>query len=187
MTIQYIWHTSSHRKYYARRRNAGHPFNIATTILDDRKNKDNCSKQMKQCNEEIILNVGGTKFRTFKSKFSCHPDTRLAKLVHAENDQTCLSYCDDIIYSSPNEKKEYFFHRSPQIFNYILDIYREGTLHSPLGVCTIQLNQELKYWGIDDELFGPCCALSYHQNMKNNKAEKKRFITLRKARVRYRS
>ena len=132
MTIQYIGHNSSYRKYSSRRRYAGRSFNIASTILDGKNQKDDYSKLMKQSKEEIILNVGGTKFRTFKSKFFCLPGTRLAKLVRADNDQTCLTYCDGITYSSQNEKKEYFFHRSPQVFNYILDIYRDGTLHLSL-------------------------------------------------------
>ena len=177
MAFQHV-NCKSNFKSYLRRQSADH-YKFNSTNLDD-KTWDGCyDTHINQRREQIFLNVGGTKFRVFKSKFSSHPGTRLSRLIRAKNDKECLVYCDDITHSSiENENKEYFFHRSPQIFNYILDIYRDGMLHSPLGICTIQLNEELKYWGIDDELFEPCCALRYHQNLKDNKAQEKRFINL---------
>ena len=178
MSFQYLNYKSNF-KLHLRRQNAEcHSKSISTNFYD--KTWDDCNgKHLNQYNEQITLNVGGTKFRIFKSNFSSHPGTRLSRLIRAKNDMECLVYCDDIMHSSiENGNKEYFFHRSPQIFNYILDIYRDGMLHSPLGICTIQLNEELKYWGIDDELFEPCCALRYHQNLKDNKAQEKRFINL---------
>ena len=169
----YKW---NHLNYYTRRLNAELPFKIAAAILDDGTREDCFSKNIIQSKDEMFLNVGGTKFKIFKSNFFCLPNTRLAKLARANDDKDCLNYCDGIMYSAKNRNKEYFFNRSPQIFNYVLDIYREGSLHSPLGTCTILLNQELKYWGIDDEMFEPCCALRYHQNLKDVKAQEKRFF-----------
>ena len=163
----YKW---NHLNYYTRRRNAELPFKIVAAILNDGTKEDCFSKHIIQSKEKMFLNVGGIKFKILKSHFFCLPDTRLAKLVRANNDKECLTYCDGIMISSKNKNREYFFNRSPQIFNYVLDIYREGKLHSPLEVCTTLLNQELKYWGIDDELFEPCCALRYHQNLKDIKA-----------------
>ena len=183
MSFQYTNCKLNHLKYHSRRRNAELPSTIASTILEDQNKNDYFSQHIKESKEQLFLNVGGIKFKIFKSNFSCFPDTRLSKLVRANNDEESLAYCDEIMYSAQKESKEYFFHRSPQIFNYVLDIYREGTLHSPLGICTIQLKQELRYWGINDELFEPCCALQYHQKLKDVAAQEKRFVNRRSQRM----
>ena len=178
MTTIYITSHSHSPKYFGRRRNAATPLQIVDTFLQDTKREDEFSNQIKHSEDEMLLNVGGTIFRVFKSNFAYLPSTRLAKLARAKSRKECFMLCDGFTQLSNNKNNEYFFHRSPQIFNSVLDIYREGTLHSPLDVCTTQLRQELEYWGIDEAWFFPCCALRFHQNLKNNKSGTKHFLEL---------
>ena len=44
--------------------------------------------------------------------------------------------------------REFFFDRSPRVFEYILGIYRKGELHLPSSVCPRDFIGELEYWGL---------------------------------------
>ena len=176
MTSQHITSHSKSLRYYRKRRNAATPLQIVDTFLHDTRGNDEFSNQIKHSEDEMLLNVGGTVFRVLRSNFAYFPNTRLAKLVRAKGRKECLKLCDGVTQFRDYKNIEYFFHRSPRIFNSVLDIYREGTLHSSLDICTMQLHQELDYWGIDEAWFSPCCALRFHQNMKNNRSAEKHFV-----------
>ena len=55
-----------------------------------------------------------------------------------------ISLCDS--YSLAN--REFFFDRSPRVFEYILGIYRKGELHLPSSMCPRDFLGELEYWGL---------------------------------------
>ena len=55
-----------------------------------------------------------------------------------------ISICDS--YSLTN--REFFFDRSPRVFEYILGIYRKGELHLPSSMCPRDFLGELEYWGL---------------------------------------
>ena len=62
----------------------------------------------------------------------------------------CDSYCPT--------KREYFFDRSPRIFENILGLYRKGELHLTESVCPRDFLGELEYWGLSALHLEPCCA-----------------------------
>ena len=43
---------------------------------------------------------------------------------------------------------------------------RNGTLHLMSGVCALVTKAELEYWGIDELLLEPCCALKYYPEIE---------------------
>ena len=70
----------------------------------------------------VVLNVGGTRFETYKNILKKIPATRLSRLTEA------LVNYDPIC-------NEYFFDRHPGVFSQILNYYRTGKLHYPNNVC----------------------------------------------------
>ena len=44
--------------------------------------------------------------------------------------------------------------------------FRNGTLHLMSGVCALVTKAELEYWGIDELLLEPCCALKYYPEIE---------------------
>lgn len=98
--------------------------------------------------DEITLNVGGTLFVTFRETLNKYPNTKLGSL----ND------------SSPYYRKNknyYFFDRNPELFNTILDFYRNDILHFPSHVCSGLWHQELRYWGLSVSAISECCYTTY--------------------------
>ncbi len=64
------------------------------------------------------------------------------------------------------QPSEYFFDVTWVGFNSILGVYRTGTLHLTSGVCALVTKTELEYWGIDELLLEPCCALKYYPEIE---------------------
>ena len=87
-------------------------------------------------NDVIIINVGGVRHETLRATLNSHPGTRLADLARLRR-----HYRPD--------KNDYFFDRSPALFEYILNFYRVGELHLPPGSCSEMVQREFEYWGID--------------------------------------
>lgn len=102
----------------------------------------------------ICINVGGTKFETYKTTLKAIPDTRLSWL--SEN----RSLNPDFDPSTG----EYFFDRHPGMFQMILNYYRTGKLHVPMDVCGPVFEEELAYWGLDETQIEPCCWNSYRSH-----------------------
>jgi potassium voltage-gated channel Shaw-related subfamily C protein 1 len=112
----------------------------------------------------IILNVGGTRFETYKNILKKIPATRLSRLTEA------LVNYDPVT-------NEYFFDRHPGVFSQILNYYRTGKLHYPTvgsflflnenifkvliiyhkNVCGPLFEEELAFWGLDMNQVEPCC------------------------------
>lgn len=47
-----------------------------------------------------------------------------------------------------------------------INLFRNGTLHLMSGVCALVTKSELEYWGIDELLLEPCCALKYYPEIE---------------------
>lgn len=71
---------------------------------------------------KVKLNIGGIRFETFNSTLNKIPGTRLSQL--SKSDQNY-----DVI------KEEFFFDRSPILFESILNFYRTGEMHIPSSEC----------------------------------------------------
>ena len=96
----------------------------------------------------VILNVGGTRFETYKTILKKIPATRLSRLTEA------LVNYDPVT-------NEYFFDRHPGVFSQILNYYRTGKLHYPINVCGPLFEEELEFWGLDSNQVEPCCWKTY--------------------------
>ena len=92
--------------------------------------QDNHTDEIKQCNEIIVLNVGGTKHEVLKSNFAYWPTTRLSQLVRARTDDEILKYCDGFLAATAYRKQEYYFQQNWINFNSILDMLHDKTLLS---------------------------------------------------------
>ena len=92
----------------------------------------------------VKLNVGGTKFYTKISTLQKHPETRLGQLNFQSQEYIA-------------EKHFFFFDRNPELFNIILDFYRNGSVHLPSGICSALTEIELEFWGIPFNNISECC------------------------------
>ena len=147
--------------------------------------RDSFSEVLKKNDDIIVFNVGGTKFEVLKSNFAYWPTTRLSRLVRANTEEEILSLCEGFVTSSSshgkaNKKDEYYFHRNWSNFNSILDLYRNTKLHATIHVCCTNFHGDLKYWGIDELLLDPCCALKHYPEMEQSKKEASRQIKVKK-------
>ena len=73
-------------------------------------------------------------------------------------------HCDGVI---PNSlAPELFFNRSWLSFDQILNFHRTGSLHFDAEICALVYKTELEYWGVDELLMDPCCALKYYPDIE---------------------
>ena len=93
----------------------------------------------------VTLNVGGRIFVTKLENLTSVPDTKLAYLS-----TTCNT-------SYEKDKDWYFFDRNSTIFEYILDLYRTGSLHIPHDMCGGKVIEELEFWEIPLDRLEDCC------------------------------
>lgn len=104
--------------------------------------------------DRVCINVGGVRHETYRSTLKNIPDTRLSWLVDASAGS--VDHDADL--------GEYFFDRHPGVFANVLNYYRTGNLHCPLDVCGPLFEDELNFWGIDDQQVESCCWLTYRQH-----------------------
>lgn len=98
----------------------------------------------------ITLNIGGTVFKTLRSTLKKFPHSKLGKLKSSSRNYI-------------NSSNEYFFDRSPELFNVILDYYRSEDiqLHIPSYICGSVLIRELEFWEIPIRNISDCCFRIY--------------------------
>ncbi|KAF8382274.1 kvs-3 [Pristionchus pacificus] len=108
----------------------------------------------------LVVNVGGRRAKLPIEKiFAQNANTRLsvfASKSHVERLTDCDAYFDDT--------GEYYFERSPIIFECVIDFYLMGKLHRPFDVCPIRLRYELDFWRIPTARMAPCCAIDENNN-----------------------
>lgn len=104
--------------------------------------------------DRVSINVGGIKHETYRSTLKNIPDTRLSWLSDAPTGSADYD----------SATGEYFFDRHPGVFANVLNYYRTGKLHCPLDVCGPLFEDELGFWGIDDQQVESCCWLTYRQH-----------------------
>ncbi|XP_031555533.1 potassium voltage-gated channel subfamily C member 3-like isoform X3 [Actinia tenebrosa] len=129
----------------------------------------NSRNKKHKSSSKIILNVGGTRHETYISTLRNIPDTRLYNLCEHHKGITKAAEFD----SSNNE---YFFDRHPGVFAHILNYYRTGKLHCPYDICGPMFEEELEFWGIDEQQVETCCWEVYKQHKE--KQEKLKYFKL---------
>ena len=61
----------------------------------------------------------------------------------------------------------HFFH-----YHFITDIYRTNMFHLTSTGCALVLQKDMEYWGIDELMMEPCCALKYYPEIETCVNEK---------------
>lgn len=116
--------------------------------------------------KSIVLNVGGQRFEVLRKNLANYPGSRLWKIAHANTHEEILRVCDR--YSAGRDSEadfqpaEYYFDHTYTSFPQILDAYRSGHLHLPPANCAYNTREDLAYWGIDELLVEPCCAVKFY-------------------------
>ncbi|XP_029597135.1 potassium voltage-gated channel subfamily V member 1-like [Salmo trutta] len=106
----------------------------------------------------FTINVGGSRYVLSQELLASHPETRLGKLALSTRD-SALELCDDADFL----ENEFFFDRSSQTFQYVINFYRTGHLHVREELCVLSFLQEIEYWGIDELCIDPCCRERYYR------------------------
>uniref|UniRef100_A0A673AGT1 Potassium voltage-gated channel subfamily G member 2-like n=1 Tax=Sphaeramia orbicularis TaxID=375764 RepID=A0A673AGT1_9TELE len=97
-----------------------------------------------------IINVGGIKYRIPWSTLEEFPLTRLGKLRSCSNEEEIMDVCDDY----DGSRNEYFFDRNPSAFRTIVTFLAAGKLRLLREMCALSFQEELLYWGEDQQLSG---------------------------------
>ena len=93
--------------------------------------------------ERVQIDVGGTLFSINKETLQRYPDTLLGSIAHSSE----FSQGDNCLY----------FDRNPELFNTILDYYRNGQVHLPSNICAWVWKSELEFWKIPEIKVSDCC------------------------------
>ncbi|XP_075070078.1 potassium voltage-gated channel subfamily V member 1 isoform X2 [Mixophyes fleayi] len=115
-----------------------------------------CSNYSAAPRDHFTINVGGSRFIISQKTLSSHPQTRLGRLANSGGDDV-YDLCDDANLLD----NEYFFDRSSQMFEYIMNYYKTGRLHVMDQLCAVSFLQEIEYWGIDELSLDHCCRDRY--------------------------
>ncbi|KAM6903498.1 voltage-gated potassium channel regulatory subunit KCNG2 [Lycodopsis pacificus] len=100
-----------------------------------------------------IINVGGIKYRIPWSTLEEFPLTRLGKLRSCSNEAEIMDLCDDY----DGSRNEYFFDRSPSAFRTIVSFLAAGKLRLLREMCALSFQEELLYWGVEENSLDWCC------------------------------
>ena len=131
---------------------------VATLSLCESKESTKSDTDEEEEGEEkeiVTINVGGTIFHIYKDTLKNIFHTKLSNLTESSRHYN-------------KNRDEYFFDRSPVMFNFILDCYRhtgqEGN-HIPKDVCPFEIRRELAYWGLTTDNICKCCRKNYFDGM----------------------
>ncbi|CAG8553973.1 5488_t:CDS:2, partial [Ambispora gerdemannii] len=86
----------------------------------------------------IILDVGGIKYKTFRSTLTAYPNSLLGTMFADRNQQLL----------KPINGNEYFFDRNGRAFHYVMEYYRTGKLCFPSS-CD---NKTTEFWVTKEEV-----------------------------------
>ena len=103
-------------------------------------------------NKKVRINVGGQIHEAFVSTLKNIPDSPLA-MIWTDNCKEQLDY--------DRETNELFFDRHPEVFSQVLDYFQTGKLHHPRSLCGPMFEEELKFWGIEEQQMETCCWHTY--------------------------
>ncbi|KAM4735380.1 LOW QUALITY PROTEIN: potassium voltage-gated channel subfamily V member 1 [Anableps anableps] len=115
--------------------------------------------------DAVVINVGGSRYVLSQELLASHPETRLGRLACCSRD-SALELCDDADFL----KNEFFFDRSSQTFQYVMNFYQTGHLHVMEELCEISFLQEIEYWGIDELRISSCCRERYYRRKEQKES-----------------
>ncbi|OCT76545.1 potassium voltage-gated channel subfamily G member 2 [Xenopus laevis] len=115
--------------------------------------------QLEDRTRHVIINVGGIKYRIPWTTLENCPLTRLGKLKTCNNYDEILDVCDDYDINC----NEFFFDRNPCAFRTIMTFLAAGKLRILREMCALSFQEELIYWGIEEEQLEWCCLRKLKQ------------------------
>lgn len=123
------------------------------------ENRRGTEVRKKDLKDRVIINVGGKRFEPYISTLRNIPYLPLAQIIESKSK---LDYDE--------ESGEYFFDRHPDVFAQVLNYYQTGKLHVPRSLCGPLFEQELAFWGIDEQQMESCCWSNYtkHRDAEEN-------------------
>lgn len=87
----------------------------------------------------VVLNVGGTRYETFRSTLVKYPDSLLGAMFSRRNLH--------LLRADPRDGS-FFFDRSGAAFEGIINFYRTGKIFVPTAVSREAMEAEVEYWQI---------------------------------------
>ena len=117
------------------------------------------NKKLEQDQRTVIINISGREFRTKLSNFLQYPESRLGQICTATTLEEIQTLCDGFV---PGLVPILYFDRNPQHFGNILDVYRKNEVHICERHCSLVVQNEFRYWGLEQLLLQPCCSLKYY-------------------------
>ncbi|XP_078395890.1 voltage-gated potassium channel regulatory subunit KCNG2 [Cetorhinus maximus] len=130
-----------------------------------------------QLNERIrcaIINVGGIKYRIPWITLDQIPLTRLGKLKTCSGYDEIMDICDDYDVTH----NEFFFDRNPCAFRTIMTFLTAGKLRLLREMCALSFQEELIYWGIEDENLEWCCRRKLYRKVEDLEELKRDYEVL---------
>ncbi|XP_039379006.1 potassium voltage-gated channel subfamily G member 2 [Mauremys reevesii] len=118
-----------------------------------------CLAHLEDRTRHVIINVGGIKYRIPWTTLENCPLTRLGKLKSCNNYDEIMDICDDYDVSC----NEFFFDRNPCAFRTIMTFLTAGKLRLLREMCALSFQEELVYWGIEEEHLEWCCKKRLRQ------------------------
>ena len=139
------------------------PATGADTSADPYRRRASDADAVAATSDRVVINVGGRRFTTTWSTLRRLPSSRLARLRPTVDDP-----------SSPYDADadEFFFDRSPALFDYILDAHRHGELHIPHYACSRPVRKELAFWNVGADLMADCCLRRHLQDEVDRSTER---------------
>ncbi|XP_069771501.1 voltage-gated potassium channel regulatory subunit KCNG2-like [Narcine bancroftii] len=122
----------------------------------------------------VIVNVGGNKYQIPWTTLDQIPLTRLGKLKACSNYEEIMDICDDYDINH----NEFFFDRNPCAFRTIMTFLTAGKLRLLREMCALSFQEELVYWGIEDENLEWCCRRKLYQKVEDFEEIKRDFEVL---------
>ncbi|XP_055013373.1 potassium voltage-gated channel subfamily G member 2 [Boleophthalmus pectinirostris] len=116
-----------------------------------------------------IINVGGIKYRIPWTTLEEFPLTRLGKLRSCSSEQEIMDLCDDY----DGSRHEYFFDRSPSAFRTIVTFLSAGKLRLLREMCALSFQEELLYWGVEEDNLDWCCLRKLHLRQEEYKEQQR--------------
>eukprot|EP00079_Xenopus_tropicalis_P036537 XP_017950308.1 PREDICTED: potassium voltage-gated channel subfamily G member 2 [Xenopus tropicalis] len=122
--------------------------------------EERCNRgQLEDRTRHVIINVGGIKYRIPWTTLENCPLTRLGKLKTCNNYDEIMDVCDDYDINC----NEFFFDRNPCAFRTIMTFLAAGKLRILREMCALSFQEELIYWGIEEEQLEWCCLRKLQQ------------------------
>uniref|UniRef100_A0A914XDC6 Uncharacterized protein n=1 Tax=Plectus sambesii TaxID=2011161 RepID=A0A914XDC6_9BILA len=117
----------------------------------------------------LRLNIGGTPYLILTEALLLNEHSgflsKFVQLPHSARLTVADAYLE--------QTREYYFQRSPVVFDAIYQFYAAGVVHRPPEVCPASFLAELEFWNIHTAHVGSCCADVVPREKQEEKEEER--------------